>query len=570
MNFTDHGINIPRGATGEVRTICPKCTPSRQAAHQREKDLSVNIEKGTWTCFHCGWSSGLKKATEYKKPEYKEQTVSDKVLLYFEKRGISQDTVEKCKIGYLNPDGKRSGAIMFPRFKGGECVAIKYRTHDKRMWQSPAPEPCFYNHDMANTLIEKKELIITEGEIDAMSFIEAGFKNVVSVPDGAPPVGANNLDTKLKFLNDGLVDGFSSFVLAIDSDEPGKAFELVLADRLGRHRCLRVSYPEGCKDANDVLVRHGVEGVQALYESRRLFPIDGLFTVDDVFDSILSMYDEGLKSGVSTGWAELNMYYTVRECELTVLTGIPGSGKSTFIDALTVNLNNLHGWKFAYCSPENWPIKRHIAGLAEKIIGKPFSVGSWSSDRMHKEELKAALGKMGRSFFFSELQEKQMTISEILKVMQGAIDRHGVNGIVLDPWNELEYHRPQNLSETEYVSESLGKIRRFARANNVHIWLVAHPTKLKRNDDGTYPVPRLYDISGSAHFYNKADNGLVVHRPDPEKPLVNIHVQKIRFREVGKLGQASLLYVHDSGTYAQISESDKDYYDNQRESEVPF
>lgn len=571
MNYTDCGINIPIGVTGEVRTKCPKCSHTRKQQHQNEKDLAVNVDTGAWTCFHCGWSGALTGGGEkYTRPEYTVKPIHEKVLAYFQKRGIGKETVERCNIGYQEGIGPQPGAIMFPRYKGGQVVAIKYRTHDKRMWQSKNPEPCFYNYDMANTITDKQDVIITEGEIDAMSWIQAGFPNVVSVPDGAPPVGANNLGNKLRFLDDALLDGFKSVILSIDNDVPGKAFEIILADKIGRHRCLRLNYPEGCKDVNDVLIKHGIEGVKNLYENKRLFPVDGLFTVDDVQDAVLSLYQDGLRSGLSTGWKNLNDYYTVRPCELTVLTGIPGSGKSTFIDAMTVNLNRLHGWKFAYCSPENWPIKRHIAGIAEKIIGKPFSIGSWSSDRMSRDELKKVLEKMGKSFYFTELQEKQMSISIILDVMQAAIDRHGVNGIILDPWNELEYHRPSNLSETEYVSESLGKIRRFARLNNVHIWLVAHPTKLKRNDDGTYPVPRLYDISGSAHFYNKADNGIVVHRPNPKKPLVNVHVQKIRFREIGKIGQASLLYVHDSGTYSELKEEHRNYYESSNDGGIPF
>jgi twinkle protein len=119
----------------------------------------------------------------------------------------------------------------------------------------------------------------------------------------------------------------------------------------------------------------------------------------------------------------------------------------------------------------------------------------------------------------------------------------------LDPWNELEHRRPTDKSETEFISESLGQIRRFARFNKVHVWIVAHPTKLKRKDDGTYPVPRLYDISGSAAFYNKADNGICIHRKDPRKPEVDVHVQKIRFKEIGKLGKAQLGFIADTGTY---------------------
>ena len=553
--YADYGIEIPEGAEGEVRAICPRCTPGRKSHHQGEKDLAVNVDSQTWFCHHCGWADGLKdeknSQPKYERPTYEPNNLPQGMIDYFAKRGISKSTLDKANVGYLQPQGKQSGAIQFPRYKKGEVVAIKYRTHDKRMWQSKNPEPCFFNYD--NALQSGQDtLIITEGEIDALSWMEAGFYNVASVPDGAPAVTAKNLDKKFAFLEDGLAENFRTFVLSVDNDEPGQGLERQLADRIGRHKCLRVNYPTHYKDINDILIDFGGGKLHEIYKNAKPYPIDGLYTTEDVWDAVMDLYRVGLRPGESTGWATMDKHYTVRPCEMTVITGIPGSGKSTWLDALATNLYLQHEWKIAFCSPENWPVQRHIASIAEKLIEKPFAAPTPSAPRMTRDELERAMQEINGAFFFTQLRDSDMHIDGVLDVMQAAISRHGVKGVVLDPWNELEYHRPPQLSETEFVSEALGKIRQFARMNDVHVWIVAHPTKLRKNEDGTYPVPRLYDVSGSAHFYNKPDNGIAVYRKDPKGNDVEIYVQKIRFREVGQIGRVDMRFIKDSGTFLEV------------------
>jgi twinkle protein len=86
-----------------------------------------------------------------------------------------------------------------------------------------------------------------------------------------------------------------------------------------------------------------------------------------------------------------------------------------------------------------------------------------------------------------------------------------------------------------------------------HLWLVAHPTKLTKDPkQGTYPVPTLYDISGSAHFRNKADMGLSVWRDVMnEHSPTEVHVQKVRFRECGRIGKCELYFDVVSGRFTE-------------------
>jgi len=257
-----------------------------------------------------------------------------------------------------------------------------------------------------------------------------------------------------------------------------------------------------------------------------------------------------VRRGISTGWKSLDEFYTIKSGELSIVTGVPNSGKSNWVDGLCVNLAREYGWQFAVFSPENQPMANHISRLMEHFARVPFRDGP--TQRMSKHDMHLCRDWLHNHFrFVLPKDDTDWTLDYVLDIAQALVYRHGINGLIIDPWNEMQHSRPSSQTETEYISSCLKRMRQFARKNQVHIWLVAHPTKLYRNKNGEYPVPTLYDISGSAHFRNKADNGIVVWRNlnEPDKPSVEIHVQKVRFREVGKIGGAELKYDLATGAY---------------------
>src|SRR5262249_24221830 len=142
----------------------------------------------------------------------------------------------------------------------------------------------------------------------------------------------------------------------------------------------------------------------------------------------------------------------------------------------------------------------------------------------------------------------------VLDRAKALVFRQGIRGVVIDPWNELEHAPPAGLTETIYTGQVLKHVRQFARQHGVHVWIVAHPQKRYRERaTGQCPLPLMYDTSGSANWRNKGDNGLVVWREfgDPYKP-VEVHVQKIRFRQIGRLGLAKLAYQPATQTYREL------------------
>lgn len=276
-----------------------------------------------------------------------------------------------------------------------------------------------------------------------------------------------------------------------------------------------------------------------------------LIQVGDCLEEWRVMRSVGLDRGDPPGWPSFNRYYRVLRGMMTVVTGMPSSGKSTFVDAMMVNLATNHGWKFAVFSPENYPVALHMAALAEKYTGKSVK-GEYDYYQMSDREERDAIEFLSGAFTWIYPKE-DVTLDRILSNAKKIKEMTGLDGLVIDPWNELEHNRG-NKTETEHISESLTKIRRFSRENKVHTWIVAHPMKMPKNKFGGYDVPTPYDISGSAHFRNKADFCLCVHRENLLGTEVDVHIQKVKFRHLGMLGVVSFNFSWINGRYTSLED----------------
>lgn len=541
--LSDFGIDI---AHGEDRTTCPQCSPGRTKSY--DKCLSVDQEKGVWYCHHCGWHGGTGGTKEegeeharkvFAKPHFIDTGVKDaKCLKWLHDRGISDHTLAKAKVasGLASMPDKRGWkdvmCIQFPFYLHGEVVNIKYRTGDKRFRQEKGARKCFYNFDLA-AASKTDRLYICEGEIDCLTLMECGMQAAVSVPDGAPSAESQSFKTKFDFLNgaEELFEKFKWIVLAVDGDGPGKCLEEELARRIGRERCLRVHWPEGCKDANDVLLKRGKDVLLQTLESAAFFAIDDVVSVEDVWSQFFIRRHSPDSGGVSCGWPDFDERFNVELGQMSVVTGIPSHGKSTWVDALRMNLWKCHGWPSAAFSPENWPVEDHLRTLVEMYAIR-------NSHEMTDDDCGHYLQKLMGGFYFIQpgRDEDMLTVDEILSRAKQLVYQHGVKLLVIDPWNEIQHKIENTEREDQYISRMLAKIRRFARVNMVHVFLIVHPKQLLKDKDGKYPRPQAYDIAGGAMWRNKADNMLCVYRPDITTSRTIVFVDKIRFRRNGKAG----------------------------------
>lgn len=539
-NYSYYGIEVPSNkTTGEYKTTCPKCSHTRRK--KTDKCLGVNLDKNVWNCIHCNWKGRLKENKEmdkkiYIKPLWKNKTdLSDKTIKYFEERKIKQETLIYFKISesveYFNDIGN-ANCINFNYFdENNDLTNIKYRGPNKRFKLHKDSKLIMYNLNNINFL---ERIYITEGEPDCLTLSQCGYKNVISVPNGAS-TGINNLtyfDNAAELLNQ-----CPEIYLCLDNDIAGRNLRDQLSERIGKEKCKIVEFKD-CKDANDCLKKYDLQAVIESIIDAKEFPLDGVFTISDLSDDINDLYENGLDKGVDCKIDGFNL--NIVKGYLSIITGIPSHGKSEWLDNICVHLRRHHNWNGAFYSPENRPSQLHFSKLARKIIGK-----SWDGPfRMSHYDLDSVKKYLDNKFFFIK-PEKDFTLDSILDHCRKLKYRKGLDFFVIDAWNKLEH---KGDGSTNDIGRSLDKIVTFCEVNNVHCFLVAHPTKMKKSDGKRFDIPTLYDINGSSNFYNKADNGICVYR-DKDLGIAYVYIQKVKFSHWGEESMSSYAYELNSTRY---------------------
>lgn len=401
------------------------------------------------------------------------------------------------------------------------------------------------NVSTGKILVRQNDCISVSGNCDALSFMEAGVDYAISVPNGA----SKSSSSTLEYLDNcwDYFDNDKIVILALDNDEPGMILREELSRRIGKNRCRKVDFKD-VKDANDFLLKYGPEKLAEVVLEHNLieYPLKGVSEVSDYWDDVTMIMENGLSKGITTGYFdELDEMISFDGSKLCVVTGIPNSGKSPMIDMIMLALSVRHGWKWGVCSMENKPTALYIVKLAEKLLGKFIRPGSPVSNE-DKERIKNFLSN---HFYFIEPNydnNESDTLEFILDAAKGLVRKHGIKGLVIDPWNKIEHKYRNGESETAYVSRVLDDMIRFEQVHDLFMFLIAHPAKPKKTKMGEYEVPDLYSISGSANFYNKPDWGITVHR-NYKTGLTELYVNKVKWDHLGKRGHCALKYNGGNG-----------------------
>ena len=567
--FANYQVDIRHRTSGVIKTICNQCLPTRH--NKRDRSLRVNIDTGHCHCYHCGADFYVPDDTEerekaerqaarkrraaavvpqhFQRPVFdaSKTTLSDATERWLvETRCIPQSVIAELRITeqeeFMPQFGAKERCVCFNYFEGGQLVNTKFRSGKKHFKMVQGAELIPYNID---SLIGQTSCIIHEGELDAASSIAAGFKGVISVPAGAN----SNLSWLDRFMETHFED-LEEIIIAVDTDSAGIRLRDELVNRLGAERCRVVAYGPDCKDANEHLVKYGLESLRIAIEQAVEVPLEGIFTAADLHGDLRALFDNGFGPGAETGWEEMDKICTYERRRNIIVTGTPGAGKSEWVDELVLRLCLRHQWKIGFFSPENIPIVYHLRKLIEKLTGHRFQNGCGMTE-----------GLLARSEEFlaenvSHISLKgNATPDRVLAKARELVVRRGCRIFVFDPLNRFDHEPAPGQTETQYISNLLNKFTEFATQYNCLLILVAHPRKMNRNPTtGATPRVEMYDINGSADFYNKADYGIVVER-DKEIGITRVYVDKVKFKHLGVGGVATFVYDPVNGRYLPCEES---------------
>lgn len=485
--------------------------------------------------------------------------INAKIIDWFESRGISADTVIRLGVHSGQRIEDESGqssvipsstgnVIVFPLVDAGETIGARYRASGKKFWQTPNTKKTFFNAEILDDPLlasGAQALIITEGEIDCMTAIEAGYPFTVSVPDGAPPgrdkegkliavpettagIDPTN-DPKFEYIvnNWDRLKVIKRIIIAADGDEPGKRLAGELVRRLGRVRCFFITYPDGCKDLNDVLKAHGAAEVMRIITTAKPYPVSGVYKLSE-------FPEEASFETFSTGWNVLDKNLKLYYPALMVVTGLAGSGKSTWANQLVAQMAHQFGWRAAIASFE-MRIRPYVTDTLGRVhLRKPKE--DWNS--FDKQIINDWIEDRFTFIAPDPDDDASHDLDWLLERAETAVIRHGIRILLVDPWNEIDHRRQPDESGNDYQGRAIRMLKTFMRKFDILVIVVAHPTK------GAADKPpdkiSLYDISDTSHWANKPDLGVVIARMAEGTATI---VKKVRYQpDTGEPGRVDLQF----------------------------
>ena len=437
----------------------------------------------------------VEPVTQQRKPEQIPKRGITKLrpdyLTYLNKRKISDATAKVYRLGAQEREGKYGNKhIVFPYIDSeGDLVMVKTLGlnrggHGKKeIWTS---EPYYTLWGWHTVTDDATEIIITEGEIDALSLFELGYSNVLSIPNGVS--NTRWIEQDYKRLRD-----FSRITLCFDSDEAGRKAAQEVAERLGRERTFLVGLPEGYKDANDFLCQSGdKDKIQKCFDEARTYDPPTIQEPDDILEEALRSRKEREELMGVRDFC-LPIEFLQLPGEITILEGYSFHGKSDFAYQMAVNdLERDH--KVMAVSFEI-PSSDMFTAMAQ----------SWANKGASDETLYAFKKFVAGKLWFIGDENSHIGFDELCEDIKYVNKRFGIDRVLIDSLHFLA-------SKGDYEGQDrviLGLKRLAAELRNIHITVIAHA---RYGDGGESRIPAIDDIEGSKGMVKVAQNILALWR----------------------------------------------------------
>lgn len=525
----------------------------------------------------CGVDLGEGKKKTYTPPKDSLTNLSESMIAYFAKRGISKQVLTINGIcmqenKFMAQAKSNLNVIAYRFLENGKHINTKFKGFYKKegkntkcMGLVAGGKLNFYGIDQIK---DSESVIITEGEEDKLSFDECQKHLTNPIPSISVPNGAANLTFWANAWE--ILQKVKTFYIAVDNDENGHKLQVELMRRIGKYNCKIVDF-RGYKDANEVLVAESPEVLLECLNTSEIPKIDGVVTVGDSYNDIMDLYINGVERGKTCDLGEFDKMMSFKTKQITIVTGITNHGKSIFLNQLCLKLSQLHDWKFGFYSPEWAEFRRLIKEFVVSKEGKRFptpeeaqemkNTGRQYPNVVGLEALENSLDWLSTQMFYLDM--KTPSIQNLEDAIKGIVQKYGVNAIVIDPFNRIK--RDGSQSDLNGINDILTRLNQLKVELDIHIFLVAHPRKMLKNRreeyyvDGQmktvalFDVPSIYDVAHSSDFPNQADNVLTVYR-NMVSTKTEVYVQKIKFEEIGFIGSCEFYFDKTTRRFRDIPE----------------
>ena len=585
------------------RFHCPVCGDEEN--HRRRYDAQFNQKIGVGHCFCCGSNFVLPNDwhpnhvspahTESRPKTHSEKTPEEigkrvnlgdypsDIMSYLTMRRLRADVMHLLGVGWAKirykyspePDVEKY-SLAFRYLENGVLCNVQYKSLDKDFQMEAGCKLIPYNIDDA---LDSDTIYLTEGMLDAVTLVQCGYQGVVSLPNGTGS-DMKTFDPYLKTHFEG-----KRIVYAGDTDEPGIKKRIEVAQYFDNNDFHYVEWSlstpnesngdEHPKDANDVLMMEGEDAVRRCVQSAKSMPTVGVATIDDQMEAFLELVENGVPRfpGIKLfGFTHMVHFEPGR---VMIISGYPGSGKSTFADNIVIRLAVEQKWHAAIFSPEKHPMSLHYFELGQILMGRAMS-----SKDLTRQAVQRGINFLRENIF--HISEEKSEISDILAVATRLVRQKDIRILLIDPFNYVDLPVITGANDTQKISVVLKQIVEFAHAYKVLVIVVAHPKK-PQSEGGRGAQqfnPSLYDIAGSADFYNKCDYGLILQREKPtdntKAPLLTwVHVEKVRFRHLGQIGRRAFGFdsvsgrfigTEDNGTLKPYDRTDWSYFEAEQQN----